>query len=194
MGSALGPRPNPDFSNQVAASDAYDALATLVNANVDIIGSIAAGLSLLTGNQIMTAPGLAAGSTADLIAHGTTVFIIGGSAHVLTAAAAGVAWGGTESTVPKDTYGAFRLEVGADGTVDIVEAADNDTGYDSAALALAGLPAIQANHASLGTVTVTHTDAGGFVPDTTELGAEGVTAVFTDGTTLFESIVAALSA
>jgi len=43
------------------------------------------------------------------------------------------------SNVPQNKYGAFRLEVASDGTVSVVEADDNSTGYNTPALAVQGL-------------------------------------------------------
>jgi allantoicase len=71
------------------------------------------------------------------------------------------------------------LEVGVDGTIDEIGATDNATGYASAALAVAGLPAVQTDHARLGYATVIHTGAD-FVGGTTEWTASGVTAVYVD--------------
>jgi hypothetical protein len=83
-------------------------------------------------------------------------------------------------TIPQNKYGAVGFEIGADGTIDAIEATDNATGYDSAALAIAGIPAVAAAHTRLGTVTAMSTEAGGFVFGTTELSAANTTVAYTD--------------
>lgn len=85
------------------------------------------------------------------------------------------------AAIPPSLYGAWALEVGADGTIDVVPATGNDSGYEgyaSAALAVAGLPAVAANHARLGYVTVTK--ATTFHPGSTGIGT--ATVVYTDYT------------
>lgn len=186
-----GPLPSPDFERQVKKTDIAGEFEDAIIADITNLSAVVDALALLAGTQVMTASGIATGSTADLIAHGANIYIIDGVQYYLAANAAGVAWAGGEVAVPQNTHGAFRLEVGADGTLDIVEAADNVTGYASAVLALAGLPAIQADHVSLGTVTVVNT-AAAFTPDTTEFSAGTVTAVYAEPETVFESLVAAL--
>ncbi len=104
--------------------------------------------------------------------------------------AAGTALSG--DNVPEDTYGAWRLEIGDDDTVDIVPATDNATGYASAELAIAGLPAVSADHASLGVVTAMN-DVGAFQPGVTSLSDGDVTATYTDADTLFEEIGSAVA-
>jgi|GEM_PF-3591262 len=83
-------------------------------------------------------------------------------------------------TVPQSKYGAWRLEVNGDGTISIVEADDNDTGYPTAAQAIQGLAAESSENACMGFVTVINT-AGTFIPGTTALDAAGITDTYTDG-------------
>jgi hypothetical protein len=85
-------------------------------------------------------------------------------------------------TIPQNRYGAVAFEIGADGTIDAIEASANATGYDSAALAIAGIPAVEAAHTRLGTVTAMSTEAGGFVFGTTALNAANTTVAYTDAT------------
>jgi hypothetical protein len=85
-------------------------------------------------------------------------------------------------TIPQNKYGAVAFDIGADGTIDAIEATDNATGYDSAALAIAGIPAVAASHTRLGTVTAMSTEAGGFVFGTTALDAANTTVAYTDAT------------
>jgi hypothetical protein len=85
------------------------------------------------------------------------------------------------STVPINKYGAWRIEIDADGTVSIQEANANSTGYATVGLAVQGLPAESSTKAAMGYVTAINTAAGGFIPGTTTLDAGTVTASFTDG-------------
>lgn len=84
-------------------------------------------------------------------------------------------------TVPQNLYGAWRLEIDADGTVTIVEAADNATGYTTPGQAVQGIEVEKSTAAAMGYVTALSTDAGGFIPGTTDLDDAAVTATFTDG-------------
>ena len=80
------------------------------------------------------------------------------------------------------------MAIDAAGTVTIQEAAANATGYATAALALAGLPAVPADKAALGTVTVLAADGTAFTPGTTELSAANITDAYVDGDTAIEAI------
>ncbi len=139
----------------------------------------------LKGDYLLSLPGLAAGSTPANVANVAFDFQIGGVKYSRAAVAAGTAL--TGDNVPQSTYGAWRLEIGVNGTVDIIEATGNGVGYAGAALAIAGLPAVSGNHASMGVVTAINSDAV-FDPGTTSLGAATVTAAFTDGQTAFQAI------
>jgi hypothetical protein len=84
-------------------------------------------------------------------------------------------------TIPQNKYGAWRLEIDTDGTVSIVEADDNATGYDTPGQAIQGIAVESSTKAAMGYVTAINTASGGFVPGTTSLSAGTVTATFTDG-------------
>jgi hypothetical protein len=84
-------------------------------------------------------------------------------------------------TIPQNKYGAWRLEINSSGTISIVEADDNATGYATPGLAVQGLPVESSTKACMGYVTAMYTAAAGFIPGTTELSASGVTATYTDG-------------
>ncbi len=83
-------------------------------------------------------------------------------------------------TIPQNKYGAYRLEINADGTITIVEA-DNATGYSSAGRAVQALIAESADNCCMGFITVISTDSGGFVPGTTALDDAALTVTYTDG-------------
>jgi len=83
-------------------------------------------------------------------------------------------------TVPQNKYGAWRLEIDTDGTIAVVEASENSSGYDTPAKAVEGLSSESSSKACMGFVTAINT-SGTFVPGTTDLDASGVTATFCDG-------------
>ena len=126
-----------------------------------------------------SAPTLAIGTTNTKVSHVEFTHWHAQAEKTEPALAAGATL--TGDTVPQNKYGAFRFEIGADETLDLVPADDNVTGYDSAVLALADLPAVGANHAVVGTFTVINTDVAGFIPGTTALDAGTVTVVYADG-------------
>jgi len=144
----------------------------------------------LLGNYPVTKTGLAIGSTKTAVATGALDFTIAGVRYSKGAVAAGTAPG--DDVIPEDTYGAVGFDIGVDGTIDAIEAADNATGYASAALAIAGIPAAAAGHARLGTVTAIGTEAA-FTFGTTLLDAADTAVVYTDGETNLETIGAAIS-
>jgi hypothetical protein len=122
-------------------------------------------------------PGLAIGSTKPNVKTDSFSFVMAGTYYFKAAVPAGTALSGAD--VPEDKYGAWALEIGTNGTIDIIEATDNATGYDSSALAIAGLPAVQASHVRIGTVTAMKSD-GAFDPGTTDLDAANTTIAYAD--------------
>jgi len=139
----------------------------------------------LTGNYVIGVPALAIGSTTTAVSTALFHFMIGGKHYIKAAVAAGTAPG--NDVVPEDLFGAVALDIGADGTLDAIEATDNATGYASAALAVAGLPAAASAHARVGWVTATKSD-GAFTFGTTALNAANSTVAYTDATTLANAI------
>lgn len=144
----------------------------------------------LLGNYVVSLPGLAIGSTPANVSNVAFDFTIGGVRYSKAAVAAGTAPG--NDVIPQATFGAIALDITANGTISVTEAADNATGYASAALALAGIPAVAADTARMGTVTATKSD-GAFTFGTTALNAANTTVVYTDGETNLEAIGAAVS-
>lgn len=162
-------------------------LDATIAANTVLVNDIRAKLK---GNYMITKPGLAIGSTATAVSNAAFSFIIGGVQYSKAAVAAGTAPG--NDVVPQSTFGAVAFDIEDDGTITAVEAAANATGYASAALAIAGVPAVAADKARMGYVTATKSD-GAFTFGTTDLDAANVTAAYTDGDTAFEAIGAAVS-
>ena len=169
-----------DLSDGAEAQAQSDAAVVLVN---DIRAK-------LKGNYPITKTGLAVGSTATDIATGALDFTVAGVRYSKAAVAAGTPPG--TDVIPSGTYGAVALDIGVNGTIDAISAAANATGYASAALAIAGIPAAAAAHARLGTATVVKSD-GDFTFGTTLLSAANVTDVYTDGETAIEAIGAAVT-
>ncbi len=141
--------------------------------------------STLKGNYPVTKTGLAIGSNKDDVANGAFDFTIDGVRYSKGAITTGTAPG--DDVVPQDLYGAVAFDIGVNGTVDAIEAADNATGYATAALAIAGVPDAATSHARMGTVTAIST-VGTFTFGTTLLDAANTTVVYTDGQTAFEAI------
>jgi len=144
----------------------------------------------MQGNYILSTPGLAGGSNADDVANIAFQFSIGGVVYNKAAITTGTAPG--NDVVPEDLFGAVAFDIGVNGTVDAIEATDNATGYASAALAAAGLPAAAADHARMGYVTATKSD-GAFTFGTTNLNAANTTVAFVEGTSLFDAVSANLT-
>jgi hypothetical protein len=133
-------------------------------------------IKALSGDYLVESAALAIGSTTTAVANGAFTFVINGVQYQETADAVGTAPG--NDVIPQGTYGAVALDIGADGTIDVIEAGDNATGYASAALAIAGIAAAAADHVRMGTVTATKSD-GAFTFGTTALDAANTTVAYT---------------
>lgn len=143
----------------------------------------------LVGPSLVSKPTLAIGSTATHVSNAVFDYIIDGIRRTEAILAAGTAPG--NDVVLTGQYGAVALDIGANGTVDVIEAAGNaDPSYDSAALALAGLATPLPGHVRMGTVVVTKSD-GAFTFGTTDLDAANVTTVYADGNCIGEDLNAA---
>jgi hypothetical protein len=142
-------------------------------------------LNAFQGNYILSTPGLAGGSNADDVANIAFSYSIGGVVYNKAAITTGTGPG--NDVVPQGTYGAVAFDIGTNGTVDAIEAPANATGYASAALAAAALPAPEAGHARMGYVTATKSD-GSFTFGTTALNAANTTVAFVEGTSLFDAV------
>lgn len=130
-------------------------------------------------DSILDDPNLAIGSTNTRVATGAFDYSINGTLYAKAAVAAGTIPG--NDVVPIGTYGAVALDIGIDGTIDAVEAPANATGYASAALAAAALPAVELEHVRIGYVTASKSD-GAFTFGTTALNAANTTVAYTDTT------------
>ena len=137
----------------------------------------------LVGKGMLGKAGLGIGSTKPN-ANAACSYMIAGVDYPLAANATGTALSG--NNVPQNKYGAWALDIDAAGSITIVPAA-NATGYASAALAGAGIPAVAATKVRLGYATAINT-GGVFDPGTTALDAEGVTDTYVDASSLYNSI------
>ena len=126
-------------------------------------------------DTIINSACLSIGTTAANVASKAFQFRVSGVPYNKAAVAAGTA--PTATAIPEDTWGLFGFEIGADGTVDQNDAADNATGYATEALAIAARPATSASHCMMGYVTVMKSD-GAFTGATTAFNADNVTANF----------------
>jgi len=126
---------------------------------------------------VLDDPVLAIGSTPANVATGAFDYSINGTTYSKTAVAAGTAPG--NDVIPLGLYGAVALDIDTAGTITAVEATGNATGYASAALARAGVPAVAVAHIRIGYVTATKSD-GAFTFGTTALNAANTTVAYTD--------------
>ena len=138
----------------------------------------------LAGNYLVVQPTLAIGSTVQNVSNLAFYYSIGGAVYYKAAVAAGTAPG--NDVVPQGKFGAVAFDIGVNGTIDAVEAPANATGYASALLAAAALPAPAADHARMGYVTATKSD-GAFTFGTTALNAANSTVAYTDYLTVFNA-------
>lgn len=125
-------------------------------------------------------PNLAIGSTPANVATGAFDYSIGGVVYSKGAVAAGTTPG--NDVVPLGLYGAVALDIDAAGTITAVEAPANSTGYASAVVAAAAIPAVISTRIRIGFVTASKSD-GAFTFGTTALNAGNTTVTYTDSAT-----------
>ena len=171
------------LKNDVKRGGFWDGDLIVFQENVrDLVNDIQ---DVLLGDNLIGTPVLAIGSNAPNVSNGVFNFRVNGIEYKQAADAVGAVPG--NDVIPQSTFGAVALDVGVNGTVDIIEAGDNATGYASAVLAVAGIAAVGADHTRLGTVSTTKSD-GTFTFGTTDLDAANTTTAYTDGTTGFNTI------
>lgn len=144
-------------------------------------------VAALQGDYNVSLPGLAIGSTPANVANLAFDYQIAGVRYTKAAVAAGTAPG--NDVVPVDTFGAVALDIDATGTITVAEAADNVTGYATAAIAIADIPAVATGKARMGTVSVYRDTAGAFTFGTTSLADGDTTVVYTDSQTAYQTLV-----
>lgn len=131
-------------------------------------------------DYLESAPSLQIGTTKPNLAHVEFTHMHSQVQKTEPALPAGIAL--TGDTIPQNKYGAFRLEIDSGEVLDVVEAADHATGYDTETLALEALPGVSANHVEVGILTVMSVNVGGFIPATTDLDHVDVTENYIGGT------------
>jgi hypothetical protein len=146
--------------------------------------------SKLVGNFLISKPVLAIGSTKPRVTNAAFNYQIAGVQYAKAAVAAGTIPG--DDIIPTGKYGAVAFDIGADGTIDAIEATGNVTGYATAALAVAAIPVVAAGHVRIGWVTATKSD-GAFTFGTTDLDTANTTVVYTDAKTGYEQIGSAIA-
>lgn len=142
-------------------------------------------VTALKDDGILGNPTLAIGSTPANVANVAFEYIINGNEYNKPAVAAGTAPG--NDVVPQSLFGAVALDIDSAGTITATEATANATGYASAVLAIAGLPAVAANNARMGWVTATKSD-GAFTFGTTALNAANTTVAYADAPSIIDNL------
>jgi len=128
--------------------------------------------------DFITPPTLAIGTASTAkVASAAFTYKIGDYAYDKSAAETAL----SGSTVPQNKWGAWLLYIDDDGTISVSEAASNATGYDTPAKAIDGITLPGSSYAIMGLVLAKSTDAGGFIPGTTELDDAAVTDHYVDG-------------
>ncbi len=175
-----------EYGDWKLATNGYDVPQVLKVTNFqDLAGAPPAakfmlifGERLILGNLSLS---LSRGTTATSVANSYFKYKIAGVYYTKTATVAGTAL--AAGTIPQNKYGLYRFTIDAAGTITCTPAAANfTTGYNSAALAIAAIPAVPANNAEMGYIVVMSTNAAGFVGNTDALmgGTGGNPAAFTN--------------
>lgn len=171
--------------------DDHATIITVVDAIKTLVNDIRTKLTAFVDNGMLTSAVLGIGSTPTAVASALFMYTVSGVVYTKAAVAAGTAPG--NDVIPTGTFGAVAFDIGADGTIDAIEATDNATGYASAVLAVAGLPAAGAGHVRIGYVTASKSD-GAFTFGTTELNAANTTVAYTSSAGVLAALGAAVSA
>lgn len=110
--------------------------------------SLASGYGItdrFASSVVLSSARCAKGSTAENVANDQFDYYIGGIKYTKAAVAAGTAPSAIATKQSK--WGVYAWEIGSDGTIDKLYGSTNaDPGYDTEALAIAALPAANANH------------------------------------------------
>lgn len=131
----------------------------------------------IAGGSLSTFPSLSIGtSDTTKVKSGDFSYYIAGLSYDKTSAETAP---GT-SNIPQNLHGAVAFDIGADGTIDAVEASANATGYASSALAYAGIPAAGAGHIRMGWMIVISSNVAGFTLGTTDLDHADATVAYAD--------------
>jgi hypothetical protein len=129
-----------------------------------------------TSDFVLNSPTLAIGTTTTHVSTVAFNFVINGVQYYKAAVAAGTAPG--NDVIVQSKYGAVAFDIGANGTIDAIEATDQVAQeFTTAAAAVAALPAAASDHVRLGWVTATKSD-GAFTFGGTALSVGNTTVVY----------------
>ena len=129
----------------------------LINFN-KLVANVAGLMTVYSGSGAVTTGALGIGTTVTL-ATGAQIITINGVPVSLSAQTAQAF--GALGTIPANTWGLISVERVAAGTTTFVSAAANyTTGYATEALALAAMPAVTANKAQVGYLTILASSSG----------------------------------
>jgi len=115
---------------------------------------------------LLTSAGLAIGTTKTNVSNPIFTHYIGAVAYYQPANLAGSPLG--SDVIPQDKYGAVALDINSEGTITVISARQNLTGYITESAAIADLPDPDSNNVRLGFVTVMRSTAA-FTFGTTHL-------------------------
>ena len=153
------------FSLNFTAPAGYDATNSLLVGGFHYapggLGKVVAAVGYGDGAHLSVGSNTKVASTAFYFS------ISGGASTLKAAVAAGTAL--PAQTVPANKWALYRLSIIADGTITVTPAALNTTGYNTEALAVAALPAVPANSAAMGFLTVQTAAGLAFVANTDAL-------------------------
>jgi len=169
--------------------DDHATFKTVVTDIKTLANDIRTKLTAFVANGMLSSAQLAIGGTNTAVATALCMYTVNGVVYTKAAVAAGTAPG--DDIVPQSTYGAVALDIGTNGTIDAIEATDNATGYVSAVLAVAGLPAVEAGHVRMGYVTAMRS-TGAFTFGTTALSDADSTVAYTSSAGVLAALGAAV--
>jgi len=147
--------------------------------NITFVDWASSAFKQITVDGMLTSAGLGIATTDTAVATTAFTFYVAGTEYSRGAVPGGTAPG--NDIIPINKYGAVAIDIGIDGTIDVIEAPGNAAGYNTAALATAGLPAVAASHVRIGSLTAMRT-AGAFTFGTTALDDADSTVAYTDTT------------
>ena len=158
----------------------------LVQFLTDVLEVVNPIRTALVGDNLWTTAALAVGTVGSNIGTGQVTYNINQGQYYKAAASTTP----SNSAVPDGTWGLLQVEIGTNGTIDIMSAAANGTGYSTYAKAVAAKPTIQADHVELG-YAVFYTSGANFTPGSTSFSAATVSTTFVNATTTLSTLNAA---
>ncbi|MFH2074245.1 MAG: hypothetical protein ABIJ57_02685 [Pseudomonadota bacterium] len=196
---SLGEEAATDLATIKTALDYYKLVVDEVVADHATIIALEADLKTLLNDirtellsdYLVTMPVLAIGSTKPDVSTIAFNYVVNGPMYYKAAVAAGTSLTPT-TLVPQDMYSAWALDIGTNGTIDVLACAAQGTGYTPESAAIAALPAVAADHVRMGYLTVI-SDTGAYTPDTAELDDAALTVSYVDTATFLSGIGSAVS-